>query len=96
MSQTFGIEASHPGGKMAHRSAVRFVVVIDSGGSRSAMLFSAQRELLAQIDAGSEEAASLVRGAEAVKGADQPVWDQALQGHAMEHRVAADIYALAL
>jgi len=94
MSQTYGIEAPHPGGGMPHRSAVRFVVVIDAGGYRSAMLFSAQRELLAQFDAGSEEVASLVHSQAPSKGADQPVWDNALQGHGGLARANADLYTL--
>lgn len=94
MSQTYGIEAPHPAGGMPHRSAVHFVVVIDAAGARSAMLFSAQRELLAQIDAGSEEAASLVRGVAACKGADQALWDHALQGHALEERASAELYTV--
>lgn len=94
MSQTYGIEAPHPAGGMPHRNAVRFVVIIDAGGERCAMLFSAQRELLAQIDAGSEEAASLVRDQAASKDAEQPAWDSALQGHSGKDRADADVYTL--
>jgi len=94
MNNGYGIEARHPADPTPHRIPVHFVVVIDSGGSPVAMLFSAQRELIEQFDAGTEETASLMRDLVPERCAIDPLWDRALQGHGPDERRAADVYTL--
>lgn len=95
MSQTYGIEAQH--GEHApkpHRSPVRYVVLIDAGGSMVAMLFLDSRELVAEIDAGAEEVASMISGIQPEIGALGPEWNTALGGHSARDRQDARVYTL--
>lgn len=94
MSQTYGIEAHGHHADTPHKKPVRFVVVINAGGSGVAMLFLATRELVAEIDAGAEEIASMIYGIMPAVGALGPEWDAALQGRNHADRVEARVYAL--
>jgi len=96
MSQTYGIEAHEHQDPTPHRKPVRYVVVIDAGGSKAAMLFLETRELVAQIDAGAEEVNSMIAGIQPQIGALGPEWNAALQGHSVRDRVDARIYALGI
>lgn len=94
MSQGFGMEAPsnhHPG---PLRQAARYLVVIESGGVMLARLFLETREQIAEFDASTEETASMISGAAAIKGADGPQWDRALAGHSADERAAAEVYEL--
>jgi hypothetical protein len=73
---------------------VRYLVVIDSGGSVIVRLFLGTREQVAEFDGGSEEATQMMAGLVPTKGADGPEWDRALEGHSTAERSAADVYAL--
>lgn len=94
MSQTYGIEAHGHHRETPHKQPVRFVVVIDAGGSGVAMLFLATRELVAEMDAGAEEVASMISGIMPAVGALGPEWDAALRGHNHADRADARVYAL--
>jgi hypothetical protein len=94
MSQTYGISAHGHRDETPHRQPVRFVVVIDAGGSGVAMLFLATRTLVAEIDAGAEEISSMISGIMPTVGAHGPEWDAALQGHNLVERSEARVYAL--
>lgn len=96
MSQTYGIEAHVRHDATAHREPVRYVVVIDAGGSMVAMLFLESRELVAEIDAGAEEVASMVSGIQPDIGALGPEWDAALGGHNVHERSSARVYTLGI
>ena len=76
------------------RAAVRWLVLIDSGGVNVALLHLASRELVAEIDSGTEEVALMTRGLEPTQGADGPEWDRALEGHSAAARRAALVYEL--
>jgi hypothetical protein len=73
---------------------VRYLVVIDSGGSVIVRLFLGTREQVAEFDGGSEETTQMMAGLVPTKGADGPEWDRALEGHSTAERSAADVYAL--
>jgi hypothetical protein len=96
MSQSFGIESPRAHAPTAVRRPARYLVVIDSGGFTVARLFLETRELVAEFDAGTEEAAQLTLGLAAAKGAEAPEWDRALEGHSAAERRAADVYTLAV
>ncbi len=96
MSQDFGIESARAHAPTVHRKPARYLVVIDSGGYTVARLFLETRELVAEFDAGTEEAAQLTLGLAAAKGADGAEWDRALEGHSTAERRAADVYTLAV
>lgn len=72
----------------------RYLVIIESAGAMVARLFDAQRRLVADIDAGSEEVGVMTEGVQPVRGAVQPDWDAALAGHSRAEREAALIYTL--
>ncbi|HET9642845.1 MAG TPA: hypothetical protein VFP68_05720 [Burkholderiaceae bacterium] len=74
----------------------KYMVIIDAGGSTIARLLDAERRLVAEFDAGSEEVAVMTSGLEPSRGAAGPEWDQALRGHGAEERVLADVYVLDL
>ena len=94
MSQGFGSESPRAHAHTAHRKPVRYLVVIDSGGTTVARLFLDTRELVAEFDAGTEEAAQMTAWLVPTKGADGPEWDHALEGHSAAERSAAEVYTL--
>ena len=59
-----------------------------------ARLFLETRELVAEFDAGTEEAAQMMAGLVPARGADGPEWDRALEGHSAAERRAAEVYTL--
>ena len=78
----------------AHRLPVRYLVVIDSGGSMVARLFLHTRELAAEFDAMVEEVTMMTQGLTPQSGAMGAEWDLALQGHNATERAAALVYTL--
>ena len=97
MSQTFGMESPRNTSDLdptPHRPPVRFLVVIDSGGSMVARLFLPSRELAAEFDAMVEEVTVMTQGLMPETGATGPEWDVALQGHNATERAAALVYTL--
>jgi hypothetical protein len=96
MSQNFGSESPRAHNQTSHRKPARYLVVIDSGGYVVARLFLETRELVAEFDAGTEEAAQMTAGLVPTKGAEGPEWDRALEGHSAAERRAADVYTLAV
>ena len=94
MSQTYGIEAHGQHDPAPHRKPVRYVVVIDAGGSTVAMLFLESRERVAEVDAGAEEINSMISGIQPVIGALGPEWNAALSGHSTRERGDARVYTL--
>ena len=94
MSQTFGIETPREHTPTPHHQPVRYLVVIDSGGSMVARLFLATREMVAEFDAAVEEVTGMTNGLVPEVGALGPEWDLALQGHNAAERAAALVYTL--
>jgi hypothetical protein len=91
---SFGIEAhgKHPSG--SHRPPARYLLLIDAGGSTVAQLFTADRQLAGEFDAGSEEVAVMTHRLKPAAGADSPEWDRAMRGHSPAERAAAVVYTL--
>ena len=96
MGQGFGSEAPRTHIQTAHRLPARYLVVIDSGGSAVARLYLATRELVAEFDAGTEEATQMTAGLVPTRGATGPEWDRALEGHSASERSAAEVYTLSV
>ncbi len=94
MSQSFGSESPRAHSQTSHRKPARFLVVIDSDGSAVARLYLETRELVAEFDAGAEEATRMATGLAPSRGANGPEWDRALAGHSAAERSAAEIYTL--
>ncbi len=96
MSQTYGIESARQHTNQSHRQPVRYVVIIEAGGSTVAMLFLGTHALVSEIDAGTDAATSLIAGRVPVVGALGTEWDQALAGHSSADRAAAQVFTLEL
>lgn len=94
MSQGFGheIPARHVQG--LHRQAGRYLILISSGGSAVARLFTDSREQVAEFDASTEETAGMTKGLDPVSGASGAEWDKALAGHSAAERAAGEVYTL--
>ena len=95
MNHGYGIEspgAHHP--PPNQQQPVRYVVIIDAGGSMVARLFVATRELAGEFDAGAEEIVQMTQGLQPERSASRPEWDRALAGHSAAERAAADVYTL--
>lgn len=96
MNQTFGMESPRPHTQTPHRRPVRYLVVIDSGGSMVARLLLDTREMVNEMDAAVEEIASMTAGLIPVVGAMGSEWDAALAGHSLAERADAKVYTLAV
>jgi hypothetical protein len=94
MGQGFGIESPGAHRHTLHRAPVRYLVIIDAGGSTLARLYLATREQVAEFDAGTEEVAQMTQGLQPALGALGPEWDRGLEGHSAAERGAADVYTL--
>lgn len=91
---SFGIEAHGKHPSASHRKPARYLVLIDSGGSTVAQLFTEAREFAAEFDAGSEEVAVMTQRLKPGTGADAPEWDAALEGRSPAERAGAVVYTL--
>ena len=94
MSQDFGMESPRQHPHAAHRQPVRYLVVIDSGGSMIARLFLDTRVMAGEMDAAVEEVCAMTSGLTPQKGAMGREWDTALAGHSVDERAAADVFTL--
>lgn len=96
MSQTFGMESPHSHTQTVHRAPVRYIVVIDSGGSMVARLCLDTRVMVTEMDAAVEEVSAMTAGLIPVIGAMGAEWDGALAGHSVAERTDARVYTLAV
>jgi len=96
MSQTFGMEAPRGNLQTSYRLPVRYLMLIDSGGSMVARLFLENRELAAEFDATAEEVTAMTQGLPPQRGAQGREWDVALQGHNADERASAMLYTIAV
>lgn len=79
-----------------HSSPVKFLIVIDAGGSMVARLFDADRVQVVDMDASTEEVGATTGGLVPARSAHEPAWDQALAGHTAAERAQAQVYTLAV
>lgn len=77
-----------------HSTPARYLGLIDASGAMTARLFDAERRLLGDFDASSEEVAVMTKGLTGSNGADAAVWDKALAGHNAAQRRAAEVFTL--
>jgi hypothetical protein len=76
------------------QAPAKFLVIIDSGGSSEAIMYTADRVRVADFDASIEETSLMTRGIKPTVGADGPEWDHVLAGHSRQERAAAQVYLL--
>lgn len=76
------------------QAPARYLVIIDSDGAQTAMLFTAARLRVAEFDAGTEEIAVMTTGLSPTRSATAPEWDKALAGSTPAARAAAEVYEL--
>jgi hypothetical protein len=79
-----------------HSAPVKYLIVIDSGGSMVARLFNAERVHVVEMDASTEEVVATIDGVVPTASAAEPEWDQALAGHSAMERATAQVYTLAV
>lgn len=79
-----------------HSAPVKYLIVIDAGGSMVARLFDANRVHVLDMDASTEEVVDTVEGIAPMHGATGREWDFALAGHTAAERAQAQVYALAV
>lgn len=79
-----------------HSSPVKYLIVIDAGGSMVARMFDANRVHITDIDASTEELGATINGAIPTGSAREAVWDHVLVGHSAAERAAAQVYTLAI
>ena len=96
MNHGFGHEVPPRHARQVHQQVTRYLVVISSGEVPLVRLCRADHEQVAEFDAGTEEVAVMIQGAEAREGATGPEWDKALAGHSAAERAAATVYVLAV
>ena len=76
------------------QAPARYLVIIDSDGAQTAMLFTAERKLVGEFDAGTEEVAVMATGLAPTRSAAAPEWDRALAGSTPGARANAVVYKL--
>lgn len=76
------------------QAPAKYLVIIDSDGAQTAMLFNAQRVRVADFDAGTEEIAVMTTGLAPSRTALASEWDRALAGSTTTARAQADVYEL--
>lgn len=76
------------------QAPAKFLVIIDSDGASTAMLFNAQRVRVADFDAGTEEVAVMTTGLKPMSTASAAEWDHALAGSTAKARSDAVVYEL--
>lgn len=76
------------------QAPAKYLVIINSAGSSTALMFTAARVQVADFDASSEEVAVMTSGIMPEHSANAREWDHALAGHAPADREAAQVYTL--
>jgi hypothetical protein len=79
-----------------HSSPVKYLIVIDSGGSMVARLFDAERVHILDMDGSTEEVATTTEGLAPTRNAAAPEWDRALAGHSAAERAQAQVFTLSV
>lgn len=76
------------------QAPAKYLVIIDSDGAQTAMLFTAERKRVGEFDAGTEEVAVMTTGLASTRSATGSEWDHALAGSTPDARAAAEVYEL--
>lgn len=76
------------------QTPAKYLVIIETVGVRDALLFTADRRQVADVDGATEEVALMTRGLLGQAGAVGPEWDRALAGRSAEERAEAVVYTL--
>ncbi len=76
------------------RPPAKSLVIIDSGGAREALMFTAEHARVADFDASVEEVGLMTQGLNPVSGAVGAEWDRLLAGRSATERAGAEIYTL--
>lgn len=94
MSQTYGIESPKTQSAVLKTKPVRFVVVIEEGGTAIARLLLENHQQVDELDAGAPEVAQMIQGLHPKQGAQGEEWNTALRGHSQFERSTAVVYTL--
>ncbi len=94
MNHGFGIERPSAHHAAPVQPAARYLVLIEAAGPVLALMFTEARALVANIDGGAEEVASMTRGLRPARSASDPEWDGALAGHSADERAHAEVFTL--
>lgn len=76
------------------RDKAKYLLIIDSGGARQALMLSADRAVVADFDASVEEVALMTQGLSPRTGASHKAWDKVLAGHSAKERAECEVYTL--
>ena len=76
------------------QAPAKYMVIIEAEGSPQAVMFSAERQRMADFDASTEEVAVMTRRLTPTRGATGAEWDRALAGYSAKDRAAARVYTL--
>jgi hypothetical protein len=79
-----------------HSSPVKYLILIEAGGSMVARMYDADRVHVSDIDASSEDVAAMTTGLVPTRDALDAAWAQALEGHNADERAAAQVFTLAV
>lgn len=90
----FGIQSPSEHSHAAHRRPARYLIIIDSAGASTALLFLDTRQAAGEFSAAAEEVAEMTRGLTPAKSGLDAGWDTALAGSSAAERAAADVYTL--
>jgi hypothetical protein len=77
-----------------HSSPVKYVILIEAGGSMVARLFDARRVHISDVDGASEDVVIMTDGVTPEHAGTRPEWAPALAGHNDTERAAAQLYTL--
>lgn len=94
MSQDFGMQVPVRHALATRPQPVKYLVLIDSGGTRIARLYPATFTLANECDASSAEITAMTSGLTPHLGATGSNWDAALQAFSYEERLAAEVFTL--
>lgn len=95
MSQEFGISVPHQRTSLPQRQAVKYLMVMDIGGTKVARLFLESLELVNEFDAAVNEVVELIAGRLASSVDKDPLWANALRGLSADEQASAMVYTLA-
>lgn len=94
MNDGYGLELPMARASAPHRHPVRYLMLIDAGGTTVVRLFTERRESAGEFDAGSEDLVPMIHGLAPLNGATGPEWDHVLEGRSAAERAAAEVYRL--
>ena len=94
MNQGFGREVPAHHIQPTHREVTKYLVIIPTPEGTVAKLFLGNREQVAELDANTEEVATMIKGLAPSFDATSKEWDRPFSSHSDRERAAASVYVL--